>query len=97
MLCVSPRGELGSERRSYPDEIRAFAESRETDLISRSSKASAAILPLALFDRFPSLLERREVPPAASRAHNPQPPLRAVEGELPPDGKMLYRLILPEL
>src|SRR5581483_4824751 len=47
-------------------------------------------------DRFPALLERREVPPLAVRAHHPQPSLRRVERQPLPDGKRLERLVRAE-
>src|SRR6185503_15944293 len=57
----------------------------------------AAIEPLALLDGFPSLVQRRQVPPAASRANDPQPSAYAVECQPGPSREVLNHVVLAEL
>ena len=57
----------------------------------------AAERSLALFDRLPALLERREIPAAAVVADDPQSSLVGVEREPTADRKVLDTLIRAEL
>jgi hypothetical protein len=94
--AVAPRCKLGSQRLADSYQIRSFADSRESNLISRAAKNRSAKLTLAFLDCFPSLFERREVPSAAPRANRPQSSLRRIEREPAADREMFYRLILTE-
>jgi len=94
--AVPPCGELRSQRLSYPDEICAFSNPAESDLIGRSSRDRRTILALAFFNGLPSLFEGGEIPPPALSANNPKPSLRAIEREPTTNGKMLYRFVPTE-
>ena len=54
-------------------------------------------LALALFDSFPALIQRTEVPTAARLADHPQPSLLLVEGQAFPDRKVLDGLVAAEV
>src|SRR6185503_10468554 len=49
-----------------------------------------------LFDRFPALFERSEVPPLAAGAHDPKAALRRVEGEAFAYRERLERFVTPK-
>ncbi len=48
---------------------------------------------LQLLQRFPPVLERREIPPFARRADGPEPPLQRVEGDPSAVGEVLEGLV----
>jgi hypothetical protein len=97
LVAVSPCGKLGPLRFADPHELETFAKAGETDLVSRDAKLRPAIRALALFDRLPSLFDRRKVPAFALPAHHPQAALRSVECESTPDRKMLDSFVRSEL
>src|SRR5262249_10350045 len=70
--AVTPRRDLGQQRGPDADELEAAAKAREPDVVGRHSEPRAAEQSLGFVDRFPPLLERREVPAPATRADHPQ-------------------------
>ncbi len=72
LVAVSPRGKLGALRLSDPHQRRPLSQPSQPDVVGRDSAPRIAIEPLRLFDRFPTLLEWREIPALAGAAHHPQ-------------------------
>jgi hypothetical protein len=97
LIPVTPRSELGSLRLANPDQLEAFVQTCQPDLISRDAKLRPSVRPLAFLDRLPALFDRRKVPTRAFPAHNPQPSLRGVERESAPDREMLDGFVRAEL
>jgi hypothetical protein len=85
--AVPPRRDLRQQRRADANELESAAELRQADVVGRHPEARAAEAALALVDRLPALLERRQVPSPTARAHDPQAPLPRIEREPPPDGE----------
>jgi hypothetical protein len=97
LIAVPPRGELRTKRLADPNQLEPVGDSRQPDVVGRNAKARSPKEPFTLFDRFPALLERREIPPLAATAHDPQPTTRGVECQAAPNGEMLDRFVLAEL
>src|SRR6185503_7128218 len=72
LIAVSPRRHFRPLRRADPDESQSLAQLREPNVLRRHPQLRLGEQALALLDRFPPLLERREVPPLARLAHDPQ-------------------------
>src|SRR5262245_54974024 len=71
LVAVTPRGHLWPERRPDAHELEAIADSCEPNVVGRHAQPSSAEHALALFDRLPTLLERRQVPPLTGPADGP--------------------------
>lgn len=97
LISVSPRREFRAKWLSNTNQLEAFAQAGEADLIGGNAELGPAIRALTLLDRFPTLLDRSEVPPLALPADHPEPSLCRIESESPANGKMLYRLISAEI
>src|SRR5262249_1529388 len=69
----------------------------QADVGCGHAQARATEQALAVLDRFPALLDRREIPPLAPSAHDPQATAGRIEGKTAPDGEMLDRFVLAEL
>ena len=80
LIAVAPRGHLGTQRAADAHELESLTQLREPDVVGRDTDAGLGELALALLDRFPPLLDRRQVPALAAAAHDPEPPFRRVEG-----------------
>jgi hypothetical protein len=63
---VPPRRELRAPRASDAHQIHALGQAREADLVGGKARANSGEAPLALLDRLPSLLQRREIPAPAA-------------------------------
>src|SRR5690606_16041435 len=96
LVAVAPGRELGPERRADAYQFHPLEQPREPDVLRRDAHARAAEQPLAVLDRLPALLERREVPALALAAHDPEPALRAVERDAPADREVLEHLVRAE-
>ena len=96
LVAIAPRRHLRTLRITDAHELEPFLEPRETDLVGGHAQPGGAEGALALLDRLPALLERREVPPLALPAHDPEPALRRVEREPSPHRKVLDRLVAAE-
>ncbi len=93
LIAVPPGSELVPERSAHPDELKALGEPREPDIVRRRSETRVVEPPLARLDRLPARIQRREVPPFAAPADDPQTAARGVERETSADRKLLDRLV----
>src|SRR5207248_7944353 len=93
LVPISPRRELRPQRTPDTHQLEALGRPRQADVVRGHSETSLAKASLTRLNRFPPLLERREVPPLALSAHNPQPPIRHIERQPPSDRKGLDHLI----
>src|ERR1041385_636309 len=93
LITVAPRGELRAQRLTDADELCPVAQLGEPNVLRRHPAPRVPIEALGVFDRLPSLLERRQVPAFALSAHDPKPALRRVERQTAPDRKRLERLV----
>src|SRR5262249_37401233 len=96
LIAVAPGGEFRTQRRTDADEGEPIAELGETDVVSGNAAARVAVELLGLLDCFPAFLERRQVPPLALRAHDPEPPFGGIECQALPDRERFDRLIRAE-
>ena len=62
----------------------------------RSRSQSSPCKALAIFNRFPALFERSQVPALAFRGHDPETAPRRIEGQPPPDREQLHDLVGPQ-
>jgi len=97
LRTVPPRRKLGPERLPDPNEVDPPHVRGEADVIGGDARPRAPIEALALFDRFPSLVEGRQVPAATVRAHCPEPASRAVERQPRTNRKVLDDVVAAEL
>ena len=95
LIAVAPRGELGTLRRANSHERRPVTQLRQADVLGRDAAPRITKQLLGRLDRLPAVLERREIPSLAVRAHDPQPSLRGVEREPLSDREGLERLVAP--
>src|SRR5262249_12789582 len=79
--AVAPRRDLRKQSRPDSNELETAAEAREADVVRRHAETRAAKQSFSVVDRLPSLLERREVPTATSRADHPEPATLGIERE----------------
>ena len=70
-VAVTPRGDFGPKRLSDSNELQPLAELRQANVVRRVSEVRRAKASLAIVDRLPSLLDRREVPPRAAGRRSP--------------------------
>src|SRR5688500_7645828 len=96
LIAISPGGELRTLRDADAHDLEPLLQPGEADVLGRRPEARVAEAALALLDRLPPLLERREVPPLASTADDPQPSLRRVKRQALPHGKLLDRRVRAE-
>src|SRR4029079_2225461 len=89
LITVAPGRELRPLRRADANERRSVAQLGEANIVGRHALARVPKQLLRRLDRFPPVLERREVPSLATRTYDPQPSFRRVEREPLPDGKGL--------
>jgi hypothetical protein len=94
---VTPCSELRPLWFSHANELETFGKLRQSNVIRRKSKMRRAKSPLAIFDSFPSLFDRSEIPSRAFWTDNPETPLRFIERQPPPDWKALDYFIRPEI
>jgi len=93
---VPPGGEFGPERLADANELCSVAQPRESDIVRLGAEFLRAEQALTLFDRLPSLVERREIPPAACDAHDPEAAVVRIERETPADRERLDAVVLAE-
>ena len=91
VAAIAPRGELRAQRRADADQLESVAKPRETDVVGRHAHVGAAKGALALLDRLPTLLERREIPSPAVMSRRPTAVPTRVERQTPADREMLDR------
>jgi hypothetical protein len=96
LIAIAPSCELRAEWRSDTHQLGAIAKSRESDVVAADPHARPAKKSLALFDGFPSFIERREVPSLAVSADDPELAARGVEREAVADGHRLDRFVAAE-
>src|SRR5262249_37195940 len=85
--AVAPRGDLVAERRADAHEFEAPARLGQADVVGGIAEPRLAKQSFALLHGLPALLEWREVPATARRAHDPEASLGGVEGNAAPDGQ----------
>src|SRR5205823_973122 len=83
LVAVAPRRELGTQRLADPDQDRAVAELRHSDVFRGDPATRDAVDLFRLLDRLPALLERGEVPSLAVGADHPEAALGRIEREPP--------------
>ncbi len=93
LIAVSPGRKFGPQRLADPHERRSVAHLGQAYVVGRQAAARIGEQLLGRFDRFPALLERRQIPAFAVRADDPQPPALGVERQALADRKRLERLI----
>jgi hypothetical protein len=96
LVTVTPGRKLGSLRLPDPNQLQAFAQPREADVVGRDPLPRVAEELLALLDRFPPFFERREVPLLALATNNPEAPEFLVERQAPSHGERLDHLVRAE-
>ena len=85
---------------THNSRLSSFVVGRSMRICASLSSTSAGIASLsafAVFERFPPLIERGEVPLLALSAHNPQPPFDLIEREPPADREFFDHLVTAEL
>lgn len=97
LIAVAPRGQLRTLRLADANELEPFTQAREADVIGRDAQLRGAEKTVALLDRFPAVLDRREIPADAPATDDPEAAVRCIEGEPATDGKMLDRFVLAEV
>src|SRR6185437_10722486 len=96
LIAVAPRGELRPQRPANANELEPLAQPRHADVVGGHAQLRRAEAPLALFNGFPALIQRREVPPLTLATHDPESPPFGVERQASPDGERLDHLIRSE-
>src|SRR6185436_12938392 len=96
LIAVSPGCELRTQRFTDANERGSAGQLRESDVVGGNTLSRVAIELLRLLDRFPSLLERGEVPPLTVGTDDPKPPLCRIERETLPHWEHLERLVGPK-
>ena len=96
LVAVPPRRHFGAHRGPDADELQPLPDARQSDVLRGHAQPRVRELSFALFDRFPSLFDRREIPALALSAHDPQSPTRRVEHEAAADREMLDHLVRAE-
>ena len=95
--AVAPGGELRAEWFADAHQVEPMRQRRQPDIVGRHADDRRAVQPLTCFNRFPSFLERGEVPVAAFPADHPQSATCCIEGESASDLERLDLDILPEM
>src|SRR5678815_2753603 len=96
LIAVAPRGELRPKRLTDANQLQAFGDFREADVVGRHAQMRSAEETLTVFDCFPPLFDGREVPTLAPPAHDPEPAARRVERQPASHGEMLDGFVLAE-
>src|SRR5690606_9696247 len=91
-----PRRHLARERLAHADQPRAVRQLREPDVLGVHAQPRVAEPLLRLLDGLPTLLDGRQVPAHALRAHRPEAPLPRVERDAAPNGESLEHFVLAE-
>ena len=94
---IPPRGELRAKRRADANQLQSVGSRARPMLLVETRTKVPRYESLALFDRLPALLERREIPAPAVMADDPEPSFVGVEREPTTDRKVLDTLIRAEL
>src|SRR5687768_17170906 len=97
LISISPRRELRALGLPNSHQLEPLAQSSKADVVGRHPQSGPRVGSLALLDRFPSLLERRQVPALAHPTDDPQTPFRGVVGEPAADWEVLERLVTTEI
>jgi hypothetical protein len=95
--AVAPRRKLRAKGRPDAHQLEPLTQPRQADVVGGGAQSRPAIETLALVDRLPALLERREIPSPATRTDDPQSALRRVEGEPAADREPLDGLVDAEI
>src|SRR4051794_25935896 len=93
LVAVTPRRQLGPLRRADANELEAFPDARQSDVVSRHPQAGVTEQALAFLDRLPALLHRCQVPSLAAVTDHPQASTLRIERQPPADRKMLDRVV----
>src|SRR5262249_18225221 len=97
LIAVTPRRHFRSLRLANADELEAFRNSREPDVVRRHAQSCRTEQPLALLDGFPAFLDRREIPSLTFSADHPQASTRGIERQTSTDREMLDRFVLAQI
>ena len=97
LVAISPRRHLRALRFANANQVESFPKPGKADVVRRDAQAAVAVSLLRELDRFPSLVQRREVPALTPCAHHPESASRGIEGQPSPDGKHLERLVAAEV
>ena len=93
LVAVAPRSELGALGLADAHQRQSLRMAGETDVVGGDADAGVPEEALAVLDRFPALLQRREVPAFALHAHDPEAAADRVEGQPAPHWERLHHLI----
>ena len=93
LVTVAPRRELGAHGLADPHERQPFGVPRQADVVGRNANPRVPEDALAVLDRLPALLQRRQVPAFAFPADHPEAPPGGIEGEPAADGEGLDDLV----
>lgn len=96
LIAIAPRRHLGALRLTNADEIHALTQPREADIVRAHAQPRIAKAPLHGLNRFPALVQRREVPTRAGATDDPQTPAPRIERETGAHGKAFEGLVLAE-